>query len=110
MHIHPNSYLSGVIYIRVPDGAGNLAFADGRAGARVFEPDYHHMNEFNSGVYSHKPVRGTMLLWPSWMPHSVEQGTSADGEERIAIAFNVQMFGSIERHTSKMKLTRSQVK
>jgi len=106
MHIHPNSYISGVCYLRVPENAGNLVFSDPRAGARVIEPDYHLMNEYNCGIYAHKPVKGTILLWPSWMPHGVEQGNVAEGEERIAIAFNVQMIGLIERHTSKMKFSK----
>lgn len=106
VHTHPNSYISGVIYVRVPTGSGNLAFSDPRPAARVFEPEYNMYNEFNSGVYSHQPAKGTMLLWPSWMPHSVEQGPVAEGEERIVIAFNVQMIGKSERHTAKMKLTK----
>jgi uncharacterized protein (TIGR02466 family) len=111
LHIHPNSLLSGVIYVKTPPNCGHIAFSDPRAGARVFEPDYTAMTEFNSGVYSHVPERGTMLMWPSWLPHSVEQAVlQADGEERIVIAFNVQMVGSIDRHTTKLRLTRSSPK
>jgi len=107
MHIHPNSYVSGVIYIKTPNGCGNIAFSDPRPGARVIEPDYTMMNEFNSGIHSHTPVKGTMLLWPSWMPHGVEQGVlEDDNEERIVIAFNVQMIGNVERRTSKMRFSR----
>jgi len=102
-HIHPNSYISGVIYVKTPEGCGNIVFSDPRAGARVFEPDYDVMNEFNSGTYSHKPEKGTMILFPSWMPHCVEKGTTvSEGEERIVIAFNVQMIGSVNRRTSRM--------
>jgi uncharacterized protein (TIGR02466 family) len=106
LHIHPNSYISGVFYVRVPENAGNLVFSDPRAGARVFEPDYHLMTPHNCGVHAHTPIKGTMLLWPSWMPHGVEQSNVQEGEERIAIAFNVQMAGSIERHTAKMRLKK----
>lgn len=105
VHIHPNAYISGVMYVKTPEKCGNIAFVDPRAGARVFEPNYSMMNEYNSGVISYPPEKGDMFLWPSWLPHSVEKGFCDDDlEERIAIAFNVQMVGSITTRTAKLEV------
>ena len=105
VHIHPNSLLSGILYLKTPDKCGGTAFTDPRPGARVFEPSYEQMFEFNSGLFKFPPKRGTMLLWPSWLAHGVERGFCEDeNDERIVIAFNVMMLGRIDTMTGKLEL------
>lgn len=106
LHLHPNSFLSGILYIKVPEKAGGTVFPDPRPAARVFEPSYEQMFEWNSGRFTFPATKGTMLIWPSWMQHGVERGfTEDDTQDRIAIAFNVQMIGKIETRTAKLELT-----
>lgn len=45
-----------------------------------------------------------MLLWPSHIPHAVEQGTADESEERIVVAFNVSIRGRIDLATARMEL------
>ena len=37
-----------------------------------------------------------MLIWPSHVPHAVEQGTANETEERIVVPFNIMIRGLIE--------------
>ena len=105
VHIHPNSLVSGILYIRTPEACGATAFTDPRPAARVFEPNYERMFELNSGLFRFPPKKGTMLLWPSWMSHGVDRGFTVDeNEERIVIAFNVMMVGKIDTMTAKLEL------
>jgi uncharacterized protein (TIGR02466 family) len=105
VHIHPNSLLSGILYVKTPDKCGPTVFPDPRAQARVFEPNYTKMNEWNSGLFIHPPTRGTMLMWPSWMTHGVERGFSDDeNSDRIVIAFNIMIRAKIDKMTAKLEL------
>jgi uncharacterized protein (TIGR02466 family) len=104
IHIHPNNLLSGILYIKTPEKCGGTAFPDPRPGARVFEPSYEEIFELNAGNYVHPAIKGLMLIWPSWVPHGVERGFNDTKEDRITIAFNVQMVGTITTQTAKLEL------
>ena len=105
IHIHPNSLLSGILYIKTPPKCGKTAFTDPRPGARVFEPSYEQMHEFNSGLFQYPPARGQMLMWQSFLTHGVERGFCEDENDmRIVVAFNVMMVGKIETMTGKLEL------
>jgi uncharacterized protein (TIGR02466 family) len=103
-HTHPNTFLSGILYIKTPDKCGFTAFNDPRPGARVLEPSYSEMNETNSGVFMFPPKKGTMLFWNSWLPHGVERGFNTEQEDRIVIAFNVMLRAKISLPTAKLEL------
>ena len=45
-----------------------------------------------------------MLIWPSHIPHAVEQGTADETEERIVVAFNMMIRGNIELFTANLDL------
>lgn len=104
VHIHPNCFLSGIIYLNAPENCGYTAFSDPRPAARVFEPSYKQMNETNSGVFFNKPANGDMLFWNSWLPHGVENGFHELKEERIVIAFNVMLKGKITTPTAALTM------
>jgi len=104
VHIHPNSYLSGIIYLNAPDKCGYTAFTDPRPGARVFEPSYTQMNEWNGGVFMNVPEKGQLLFWNSWLPHGVERGFHNGEEDRIVIAFNIMIKGKISTKTANLVL------
>jgi uncharacterized protein (TIGR02466 family) len=105
VHIHPNCLLSGLLYLKTPEKCGGTTFTDPRPAARVFEPTYTEMFEFNSGRFTYPAKKGMMLIWPSWLSHGVERGfTEDETQDRITIAFNVQMIGKIETRTAKLEL------
>jgi uncharacterized protein (TIGR02466 family) len=104
MHIHPNCLLSGLVYIRTPKNCGSTMFASPRQLSKNLEPTYLGKNELNSEVFIMPAEKGRMLIWPSHVPHAVEQGAADEAEERIVVAFNIMIRGRIEAHTAYLDL------
>jgi uncharacterized protein (TIGR02466 family) len=104
MHVHPNCLLSGLIYIKAPVNCGPTMFVSPRRLTKNFEPRYQVRNDINSDYFIMPAEKGRMLLWPSHIPHAVEQGTADESEERIVIAFNVSIRGRIDLATARMEL------
>lgn len=81
-HVHSRTKLVGVYYVAAPDrDAGDLCLVDPRPGRLATKPSW----EMASTAI--RPVPGTLSLFPSFVPHRVEQMTSAS--ERISINFDV---------------------
>ena len=90
-HVHPFATLSGVYYIK-HDGVEN--------GDILFKhPEYPQMaalhwppemveayNAATSGVVNITPKSNMLLIFPSWMNHSVEANLKND--PRISVSFN----------------------
>lgn len=104
MHVHPNCLLSGLIYIKAPPNCGPTMFASPRRLTKNLEPQYQVRNDINSDYFIMPAEKGRMLLWPSYVPHAVEQGTADESEERVVVAFNVSIRGRIELFTARMEL------
>jgi len=101
-HTHPNNYLSGVVYLQTPENCGNTIFLDPRAGSRMIHPDYDEPNYFNMDSFIHKPKKGNMLIWQSWLPHMVDYDSEPSTEQRVIISFNIMFKGSVQRSSEKM--------
>ncbi len=98
-HVHPNCVLSGVVYIKMPPGAGMTLFHAPRRSE--IAPDFIEKNQFNADTFILPPEKGRMILWQSYLPHSVDNGNADDKEDRIVIAFNVMIRGKVETLTAK---------
>ena len=89
-HVHSKTDLIGIYYVRVPDApsgvpVGNLTLTDPRGG-RLASRAIWETTQISVG-----PKPGTLLLFPSFVPHRVEQ-VLAPGE-RISINFDVTLQG-----------------
>jgi len=105
VHMHPNCLYSGILYIKTPEGCGKTAFTDPRPAARVFEPNYEQLTQWNTGLMGITPEKGTMMIWPSWMTHGVDRGfTKNEDDDRVVVAFNVMMVGKIQIPTASLEL------
>jgi uncharacterized protein (TIGR02466 family) len=104
MHAHPNCLLSGLVYIKTPRNCGPTVFASPRQLSKGLEPTYLKKNEINADVFVIPAEKGRMLIWPSHVPHAVEQGTADEAEERIIVAFNIMIRGLIELSTARLDL------
>lgn len=105
MHNHPNCLLSGLVYIRTPKDCGPTAFASPRMLSKSLEPSYFAKNELNADVFKMPAEKGRMLIWPSHVPHAVEQGAADEREERIVVAFNIMIRGLIDQPTARLHLS-----
>ena len=95
-HVHGDVF-GGVFYLQAPEESGKLVLQN---------PAINKMwngcsltsqkNQFTGESIRIEPVEGNIVLFPSYLPHSVE--TNNHDEERISIAFNLIALpkGSIE--------------
>jgi uncharacterized protein (TIGR02466 family) len=97
-HSHPNNFLSGVYYVRTRPGSDAIDFHDPRTQARVIRPPVGELTAENTDQVVVKVTNGTLLMFPSYLEHSVDANVNA--EERISVSFNV-MFSSFTEKLSK---------
>ena len=86
-HLHPNSVVSGTIYIVMPPETSAIKFEDPRHPMMMAAPSrLVHAKEYLKPFIYINPLVGEILLWESWLRHEVPMNTSS--EERISISFN----------------------
>ena len=88
-HIHSNNYISAAYYVRAPKNSGNIVFYDPRSAAVIFSPKKQKPNKLNTNIFSIEPKEGLLVLFPSYLHHSVNLNESQ--EERIVISFNINL-------------------
>jgi uncharacterized protein (TIGR02466 family) len=86
-HCHPNNYLSGVYYVRAPAGANTINFQDPRPQVGIIRPPVTQLTGQNTDQVVVDVTDGTLLLFPSYLQHSVDASDSH--ELRISISFNL---------------------
>jgi uncharacterized protein (TIGR02466 family) len=98
VHSHPNNFLSAVYYVRVHPGADTINFHDPRAQTGIIRPPVAALTAENTDQVVVKVTDGMLLLFPSWLQHSVDASTAE--RERISVSFNL-MFPSFAEHLAK---------
>ena len=98
IHSHPNNFLSGVYYVCTQPGADTINFHDPRSQTGVIRPPVVQLTAENTDQVVVKVRNGSLLMFPSFLEHSVDANMSE--EERISISFNV-MFSSFTQQLSK---------
>ena len=86
-HQHGNSTISGAYYVRAPSNCGDIVFYDPRPAPVFYYPTAISSNLLNAQINSITPKEGALILFPSYVDHSVNENLSSD--ERIVISFNV---------------------
>jgi uncharacterized protein (TIGR02466 family) len=86
-HVH-QEVLSGVFYLQVPEESGklvlqNLAINRLWKGCNLTT----QKNQFTAESIHIDPIEGNIIIFPSYLPHSVE--TNNHDEERISISFDL---------------------
>lgn len=97
-HSHPNNFLSGVYYLQTQAGTDTINFHDPRIQAGVIRPPVVELTAENTDQVVVRLTNGTLLMFPSYLEHSVDANTSA--QERVSISFNI-MFSSFTENLSK---------
>jgi uncharacterized protein (TIGR02466 family) len=86
-HIHGEVF-SGVFYLSAPEESGKLVIQNPGMN-RMWKGSFltSEKNRFTGECIRIDPVEGNIILFPSYIPHSVE--TNNHDEERISISFNM---------------------
>ena len=88
-HQHGNSTISGAYYVRAPKNSGDIVFYDPRPAPVYSHPNISNPNFLNAQVNSITPKEGALVLFPSYLDHSVNENLS--NKERIVISFNIRI-------------------
>jgi uncharacterized protein (TIGR02466 family) len=91
VHIHDNSFVSGVFYVQ----------ADPKQGVINFYKNYFHdyivasqatidrYTPISASAISYPPKPGRLIIFPGHLPHGVESNET--NKDRISISFNVSI-------------------
>ena len=88
-HHHGNSALSAAYYVNADKDSGDIVFYDPRQAFTFSHPEPSQINDLNAQVKSVTPKSGRLVLFPSFLDHSVNPSQSS--EDRIVISFNVSL-------------------
>lgn len=94
-HVHPSSHWSGVYYIQAPERSGDIEFTDPRLAHIMTQPKFEAGKRRSPESWTkvrYTPTEGKMLIFPSWLYHSVDPNLSLEKGERghrIIISFNL---------------------
>ena len=90
-HEHPNSYLSGVLYINADPDKDKIYFY--KSGYKRINLPTEQFNQFNSESWWFNVGTCDLVIFPSYLTHMVEQTESKD--TRISLSFNTFLKGYI---------------
>ena len=98
LHSHPNSHLSGVMWIKAPKDCGVISF-DNPNGHQTYTEINSYNQEFNDQFFIHHsywlpPIEGRMIIFPSHLQHEVRENNS--NEDRISVSFNITLTSSTQ--------------
>ena len=88
-HTHSNNYLSAAYYVKAPENCGNFKASNPNIISRNLYPISKQGTEFNSNTVSIKVNEGDLLIFPAYLPHSVEENKSND--DRVIVSFNIDI-------------------
>lgn len=83
-HVHPNSIISGVFYLRQDSKLPPIQFSQSNQHAMKLDPRKY--NSFNAETFLLPCTAGELILFPSNLKHSVP--INMGDEERISLSFN----------------------
>jgi|TARA_R100000027_G_scaffold44189_1_gene33272 uncharacterized protein (TIGR02466 family) len=97
-HMHPNSFVSGVLYLNLPENGGGKIYLHSPQEVSTFktctlDPMIKDYNILNSKTWNFHPEEGLLLLFPSHLSHSTD--TNVELENRYSLAFNYFMKGAL---------------
>ena len=88
-HHHSNSDLSAAYYVSAEKNCGDIIFYDPRPAAVYKHPIAKKPNILNATINSITPKPGMLILFPSYLEHSVNPNLSE--HRRIVISFNLSL-------------------
>lgn len=88
-HIHSNNYLSAAYYVKAPKNCGKFKALTPNIINKNFFPKSNEITELNALTAKINVTEGDLLIFPAYLPHSVEENKS--DEDRVIISFNIDV-------------------
>ena len=98
-HTHPGSDLSITYYCDVPTNSGRIVFENPVLHQRTTMIWYEKHDMWNSELIQLAPRKYDLIIFPSYLPHFVEQNKS--NNPRISLACNAQIRNDKDRRVIK---------
>jgi uncharacterized protein (TIGR02466 family) len=90
-HSHPNSVLSGIVYIDVDSTKDSIVFYKNMSNQIVTNKT--EFNIYNSDLWTFPVETSQIIVFPSYLQHSVN--TKEENNTRISLSFNTFIKGKI---------------
>ncbi len=100
-HHHTNSLISGVLYVSADKEADGITFYRGNS-SQIMVTD-KGLNWYSAPSWRFSVATGDLVLFPSYLTHSVEQ--TGGNHTRISLAFNAFVRGEIGAEESLNSLS-----
>jgi len=98
-HVHSNSLISGVLYIKTTPKSGAICFYKDSSHKNIFtntiNVDFEKTTDWNTEAIAILPSDWEVLIFPSTLSHSVMKNES--DTDRYSLAFNVFPRGKIAK-------------
>jgi len=106
-HTHTNSMLSGVMYMEMPENAGNILFHKPGGYHNYLNSDTVRLSVtkndyYNSDRWFLEPAPGLLLIFPSQTTHSI--GVNQSTQSRWSLSFDCLIDGYVD-DLSKIKMS-----
>ena len=85
-HVHQQSIFSGVYYVKASNNSGSIIF-NNQSDRDFILQTFTNQNMYTASDINYDAVVGRVIIFPSWIQHSVSLNQS--DEDRISIAFNM---------------------
>ena len=85
-HVHPNSILSGGLYINIGEKASKLYFHNPNPLISYIAKN-EPLNDYSCEEYYLNPKKGDLIIFPSWLKHGSNQEKNFYSD-RTVISFN----------------------
>ena len=106
-HVHPDCHWSGVYYVKTPANCGELRFHNPIAASSMVSCGHllnlssSNVNSFYFNSTSLDLYEGSILIFPSWLFHSVDPNRS--DYNRISISFNINIVTPADELVGQLK-------
>ena len=89
-HMHPTSFFSAAYYVQVSENCGRIVFEHPTSMANFWWNSFTNTSTYATHpTINYEPKVGRLLIFPSWLEHSVQPNASDD--VRISVAFNTDI-------------------
>jgi len=89
-HMHPTSFFSAAYYVQVSENCGKIVFEHPTSMANFWWNSFTNTSTYAThSTINYEPKVGRLLIFPSWLEHSVQPNASDD--VRISVAFNTDI-------------------
>lgn len=89
-HMHPTSFFSAAYYVQVSENCGKIVFEHPTSMANFWWNSFTNTSTYATyPTINYEPKVGRLLIFPSWLEHSVQPNASDD--VRISVAFNMDI-------------------